>query len=342
MTACDLTLLSPRHLAITFLFNQIEPPDFSSTLTYAVLGPCDQNRLAKLRAACPQAHLTHFATVDDANAGDDHVGIDVLVIGELWSRIDATARTAMSQAINAKLAPEGIVILEYDTMPGAAMAAVVERLTLFNKAADQKGDIEFATRVRDSRSNFFAVNPQAQSALAAFQGTTTAPAAGYPVSFRSAASELSAIGLEYAGPVRLADAIPRFNFSKTAAKILTDEPDLILRETYKDFFLNRARRWDMFARNPQRIDPQAAAQRIAAMPFVTTADSSAIETATLQTAFADIKLNDAAKHVFAGLAQGPASALELAQRNAPGCENVWASVDSILVLLAMNVIAPVP
>ncbi|MSO96808.1 MAG: hypothetical protein EXR11_01115 [Rhodospirillaceae bacterium] len=342
MTACDLTLLSPRRLAITLLFNQIEPPDFSGTLTYAVLGPCDQNRLAKLRAACPQAQVTHFVTVNDTDIGDDRARIDVLVIDELWSRLDTDARTAMSRAIKTKLAPEGVVILDYDTTPGASVAAAVKRLALANNAADRISGIDFAARVRDSRSNFFAVNPQAQSALAAMQGASPAPAAGHALSFRCVASELGAIDLAYAGPVRLADAIARFNFSKTAAKMLADEPDLIARETIKDFFLNRARRWDIFARNPRRIDQQKAAQRIAAMPFITIADSSALETAALQTAFADIKLNEAAKCVFAGLAQGSASAMELAQRSLPGCENVWASVDSILVLLAMNVIAPVP
>lgn len=217
------------------------------------------------------------------------------------------------------------IIVAYPTAPGATLPAVI---TTYG--------FDLADKALAAGSLFFKTNPVAADLL---EGMRDRPLSVLePLSFKLVADALATHGLSFVGPARLADAVTKLNFSPEAAALLQAEHNIIVRETKKDLMLDRGFRIDIFARAPRRLDPQTAAQTIAAMTFRTM--RSEIDKLTLLTAYAEIKPTDHARRVFTALTQGPASSVQLAERNAD-CPDVWRNMEAMLALAAMDAVEPV-
>ncbi len=236
--------------------------------------------------------------------------------------VEVRSRAALAQRTEL---PD-VVAVGYATPPGATLAAVIH-----------KSGFDLADRALAAGSLFFKTNPAAAEMLEGMRGRPLDEPFEL-FAFKDMHAALGALGFSFVGPARMADAIAKLNFSRAAMDLLQAETDVVLREMKKDLMLNRGHRIDIFARNPQRLEPQDAAQRIAQMTFKTL--RADIDKLGLITAYAEIKPTDHARRVFAALLPGPASAAQLTQR-APDCPDVWRNMEAMLALAAMEAVEPV-
>lgn len=314
--------LRPSAIGIALAFADIEAPDFAGPFTYAEANPGQPAHYTAFAAAYPQAT---FVKADTAS-----MDIDVLALNRVWSWVGDEQRLALAALMRERLKPGGVVVVDYATPPGAVLPAVLQRAGL-----------EMAEAARDAGSLFFKANPQASAILDAMRGRPT-EVLFQAFSFPEINKTMNECGLAYAGSARLADAITKLNFSKEATELLRAEPDLVIRELKKDLMLNRGHRCDIFVRDPVYVGTGGGAEHIARTVFRPVLPPGKIDALSLITAYAEIKPTARARSVFAALAQGPASAMDLAGRRAAGCENVWANVEAMLALMAMDAVAPLP
>lgn len=321
--------LKPSAIATALAFAEIAPPNFTAPFCVVEIGNSAGQIAPAYAADYPHGQFISHDVQNFDIARDIPSTIDVLILNQAWSHIDAATRSKLTALMTQKLKPQGVLVIDYATPPGAALPQVLHRYGL-----------ELAAQAQEAQSLFFKANPYAVELLEGMQGRPLGTHL-QATSFQQMHDHLGTCGLTFAGAARMADAIPKVNFSTAAMGLLQNEPDVVLHEMKKDMLLNRGHRCDLFVRAPQPMTSAAAAERIARTVFAPIIASEKIETLTLLTAYAEIKLNDNAKRVFGALKNGPASAVQLAQRM-PGFENIWATVDAMVVLMAMDAISPQP
>ncbi|MBL8630321.1 MAG: methyltransferase regulatory domain-containing protein [Rhodospirillaceae bacterium] len=316
----------PASLAISLLYAEVAPPDFTRAFHCVVVG-METQTVDGLRARYPSGAFTALTSQTIASAPDE---IDILVLKSVWSSSDDATRAALVRIVAEKLNPTGLAVIDYATAPGTAMPAVLRRIGL-----------DLGEKAQAAQSLFFKTNPLTTQLLDTMRGRPMGTHF-HVSSFQDMARTMTDVELHYVAPAKLVDAILKVNFAREAALLLHNEPDVVLREMKKDLMLNRGYRCDIFMRQPQKLDSQKAAERIARTVFAVSLAPEKIEKLALLTAYAEIKPTDSARRVFEILGKGPASALDLAQRRIMGCEDVWKNVDAMMVLMAMDAITPQP
>ncbi len=315
--------LDPAMIRVALLHAEIAPPDVSTPFRYIEIGP-GNTAFSALAAQYPSGEFIGLTPAEIQRAPDH---IDILVLNSVWTSSDEATRNALQMLLNNV---RGLVVIDYATSPGAHIPAALRRIGL-----------ELGEKAEAAQSLFFKTNPLATQMLDAMRGRPLGDHF-HITPFKDMAATMHAAGLTYTAPAKLVDAILKVNFARDAALLLHNEPDVVIREMKKDLMLNRGHRCDIFVRHPQTLDRQDAGVQIARTVFATTLAPEKIEKLTLLTAYAEIKPTESARRMFEVLSKQPSSALELAQGRVLGCEDVWKNVDAIMVLMAMEAIAPQP
>ncbi|HEY1999353.1 class I SAM-dependent methyltransferase [Paraburkholderia sp.] len=207
-------------------------------------------------------------------ARDDLPEFDFIGMHGIWTWVSEENRKVIVDFLRRKLKTGGVVYLSYNTPPGwAAMMPLRDLMNLHFRqetlsgpdeagAADTaagetrvharvKAALEFARQVFATQPGYALVNPMLADRLDALSRENPHYLAHeyfnrdwQPVSFAEVAGSFDAAGLHYAGPADYRDQIDEINLTAAQRVMLEGIADPGLRETARDFCVNRSLRRD--------------------------------------------------------------------------------------------------
>ena len=284
--------LAPTALRHVATLNRVAPPPVAGGFRYLELG-CGLGRsLTTLAAANPQGEFVgvdinpeHTAAVakDIATAGLDNARVitggfgtlpadlgtfDFVALHGVWSWVAPHVRDEILAVTRRHLAPGGLMIVSYNSMPGWAHLQPIRGI-LRQYAALRQGDsvqrirdaLAYLVFIRDKHAKDFEDNPRA----AAYVDALLKQDARYLVHeylndhwtsfyFAEVAGAFAGAGLAFVGSLPVYTNFwdlcvrPEFHelFRTTTNRLVT--------EAHKDFCANTAFRWDVYAREPRLMN----------------------------------------------------------------------------------------
>ncbi|MEZ5899118.1 MAG: class I SAM-dependent methyltransferase [Hyphomicrobiaceae bacterium] len=209
---------------------------------------------------------------------------DIITAPGIWSWISQENRAAVVEILQKHLAPGGIFFLTYNAMPGMAAVVPLQQLLRLhgdlvspNVGAYQQWNaaMRFASRLGQcDDGGYFTETPFARHTLKDIESTNPLyniheymGRNWHPSFFSDVASSLEPSGLRYVGSARLIEHASDESFSEPARDLLQEIDDPILRETTRDFLLNKTFRSDIFAKGIVRLSPQTRRDKLATQNF---------------------------------------------------------------------------
>ncbi len=199
----------------------------------------------------------------------------------IWSWISDANRAVIVDFVRRKLRVGGVLYISYNTQPG--WAATVPMRDLLVEHAQVMGSpgqgsasridasMAFAQRLMDCNPQYAQANPQMAVRLKRMQGMNRNYLAHeyfnrdwQPMSFAGMAHWLAPAKLSYACSAHYIDHLPALNFSAAQHALLLEQPDLMFRETVRDFVINQQFRRDYWVKGPRRLSSTAQAQALRA------------------------------------------------------------------------------
>jgi len=347
--------LSPAHLRFATLLGGVEAAD-AAPYTYYELGCGNGYSTALHAAANPQGRFcgvdfnpTHIHNAQklaqDAGIGNvrfleksfaellqaDLEDADFIALHGVWSWIGDEQRGQLLEFIRRRLKPGGIVYLSYNSLPGLAQVAPLQRL-LNEHAGTGAGErmekvrrsIDFAARLQQAGARFFALNPVAAGRLADmgkhdphYVAHEYYNANWTPFFHADVARALAGAKLAYAASATLIDNFEQFILSPEMAKLAAEPGDRSLAETVKDFARNQVFRRDVYTRGAPKAAPPQLDAMLARSRFALIRPRSACRMKSATPAGEVTLQPEAYAPVLDALARGPMSFEQLAQ--APEC-----------------------
>ncbi|SDI75125.1 class I SAM-dependent methyltransferase [Paraburkholderia phenazinium] len=211
-------------------------------------------------------------------ARDDLPDFDFIGMHGIWSWVSDENRALLADFIQRKLKTGGVLYLSYNTQPGwTAMLPVRElmhqhfQLATLNESqsgvlgeermqARIKSAVGFAQAVFAAQPGYAVVNPLLAERVEALSGESATYLAHeyfnrdwHPMSYLQAASSLIAAGLTYGGSADYRDHVDALNLTAAQRTLLAEIADTGLRETTRDFCVNRSLRRDYWVKNPRTL-----------------------------------------------------------------------------------------
>jgi SAM-dependent methyltransferase len=287
--------LAPSWLGLVALLGGLEAPDSGEPFNYYELG-CGNGLSTLLHAAVhPHARFTgvDFNPTHIHNAqrlaretgaanvrfleksfaelaeGDD-ADIDMVCLHGVWSWIAEEPRRQIVEFIRRRLKPGGLVYLSYNSLPGLAQVAPLQRL-LIEHAELGGGDslermqrtLAFAARLEKAGAAYFRANPLAKARLDRLGGHDPRYLAHEylnanwtPFYHADVARDLAAAKLAFAGSAELIDNFNQFALAPAIAELIADLRDRTAVETIKDYARNQVFRRDVYARGAPQAGPR--------------------------------------------------------------------------------------
>jgi SAM-dependent methyltransferase len=210
---------------------------------------------------------------------DDLPDFDFIGMHGIWSWISDEDRALIVEFIRRKLKAGGVLYLSYNTQPGwAAMLPVRElmqrhfQISSVSEPHDDTGAeeraqtrikaaVDFARAVFATQPGYALANPLLAERVDALSGENPNYLAHeyfirdwHPMSFLQVASSLVAAGLTYGGSADYRDHVDEINLNPAHRALLADIADTSLRETVRDFCVNRSLRRDYWIKAPRTLN----------------------------------------------------------------------------------------
>ena len=266
-----------------------------------------------------------FASLPDLNLP----ACDFIAMHGVWSWINAENRAHIVKYIEAKLKPGGVLYVSYNALPGSAAVLPVRELMMAEFARAQgtvpqriAAAIAMADSVKAVGGGFFADNPLAAHR---FEELKAQPAnylaheyfnadwqAFY---FQDVARTFASAGLQFVSQADLFVSVDDFHFVPSTRLELQRIQDPTLRETYRDFAIDRQFRADLYIRPTQTSE--SAGKQLSTTPFFASVPPDRVGAVEIKTAFGKVapplKEGEA---VLKALWQRPLNVRELSQNAA--------------------------
>lgn len=198
--------------------------------------------------------------------------MDCIVMHGVYSWVSPALRQAIVRFIERRLKPGGVVYVSYNTLPGWAPLLPLRELFHLHasRVADPgsgaagrlQGALDFIGRLAACEGGYVQSHPAVAERLrhAQVEGPNYAlheyvGPDSHPLYFHQVAAEFEAAGLSFAAPALLAEQVDAACVPEELAALLQSTPDPVLRETLRDYGLNRAFRRDLFVRGGRRWRP---------------------------------------------------------------------------------------
>jgi SAM-dependent methyltransferase len=368
-------MLAPAWLDHVALVAGIEPPARRGGFAWCDLG-CGQGITAIILAAthpggvfhgidAMPAHIGHarclaaaagvtnarFHAVDFAAAADLALPrFDYVVAHGVYTWVDASGRLALRRFIDCQLAPEGLVYVSYNAMPGWAGDLPFQRL-LRQLAGTAAGDS--ACRVAAAVDSIRALAAQAPALAASFiVGELSKRPEDYPASYlvheflhrawqplyvTELRADMATIGLTPVGSATLIENFDDLVLGEAAREQLAAIANADLRELVRDYFLDQRFRCDVFARGNRRLDGEERERRLLAGGLALARPPATMRFATTTPRGRIGYDGPAARAIVAALACGPRIPADLA----PDLRDRRDLLDGVLKLCAGGDAMPV-
>jgi len=217
---------------------------------------------------------------------DDLPDFDYIGMHGIWSWISAENRAVIVDFIRRKLKLGGVLYLSYNSLPGWTAMQPVRELMHRHFQGDEvrladTTDTASASASQSMEARIAAAVAFAQTVLATQPGyaqdypglgerldTLAGESAAYlaheyfnrdwqPMAFAQVAAMLTDADLAYAGSAHYRDHVDALNLSAAQMTLLAGIPDIVLRETTRDFCVNQAFRRDYWLKAPQLLTESA-------------------------------------------------------------------------------------
>lgn len=216
---------------------------------------------------------------------DDLPQFDFIALHGIWSWISETNRAVIAGFIERKLKAGGVVYVSYNTQPGwAAVSPITELMAGFDAASNPPGigpaaridaALDFADKLMASGAVYGKANPQALEHLKRLRGHDRRYLAHeyfnrdwQPMSFARMRGWMEGARLQYGTSAHYLDHVPMLNLNAAQQALLAEIPDAGLRETARDFIVNRLFRRDYWVRGARRLAPSDRAERLRAQRVI--------------------------------------------------------------------------
>ncbi len=298
--------LEPGYLSYCTLLSGHLPPDTDSNFTYCELGCGNGLSTNIIASAWPNgqfygidfnpSHIVNGTRLA-ATAGLDNMKFleadfrglkdydlpefDFIVAHGVLSWINDENRHAIRDFVLKKLKPGGILYLSYNCLPGWASAMPIREL--MKKFADDTygSTIDKVTNAIQSvdaafktNQGFFHNNPMLQAKLDQIKsGNKNYIAHEYfnrdwqPFYHSDIATEFENAKVSFIGSAELYDTYLGLYANEQAQRLIQDSKNPMMKETLKDFYLNRMFRKDLFMRGSTKLLPKEQAEKMYATVF---------------------------------------------------------------------------
>lgn len=284
--------LSPLAIGYVAALNGLRPPDLSGPFRYLELGCGFGRTLTTLAAANPLGEFVavdlnpvhteaidrivaaggltnvRVVTADFAHLPEDLGTFDFITLHGVLSWVSAGVRQQVADIARTRLAPGGLLLASYNTQPGWSHLQPI-RAILRQYAALLEGDslqrmdkaVGYLVYLRDQHARYFTENP----AAAAYVEKLTTMDRRYlvheylhdhwsPFYFGDIAELFGGADLGFVGSLPVLTNFWDLCVAPEFYDLFRDSNDRIVLETHKDFCANTMFRWDIYTRQPQRLD----------------------------------------------------------------------------------------
>lgn len=195
---------------------------------------------------------------------------DFIGIHGIWSWISDENRSVIVNFIRGKLKVGGVLFISYNTLPGWAAFAPMRHLMTVHAdtiGADGhgivsriNGAIEFTDKLLDTNPSYARVNPQIADRINKIKGHERQYLAHeyfnrdwHPMHFATIADWLKSAKLQFACSAYYLDHIETLNLTQDQLAFLKDIPDLMFRESTRDFMVNQQFRKDYWIKGARKL-----------------------------------------------------------------------------------------
>lgn len=249
----------------------------AACLPAAEVWGCDFNpgQIAHARGLAAAADLSNLRLEEmsfqefAANPPADCPMFDVITLHGIYSWISAENRAAIVRILADRLAPGGVVYVSYNSMPGWAAMAPVQRL-LREHANRHPGRsdrqvreaLQFVSGLQAAGAQFFSAHPSLAARLDALPRMHPHYLAHeylnghwHPLYHADVVAELAVAKLSYVTSAHGVDTLDGGVLPPALVEAIRQAPDPVMAQTIRDFAINQAFRRDVFVRGPVPMTP---------------------------------------------------------------------------------------
>lgn len=233
------------------------------------------------------AHLHDDAFADFAKR-PDLPDFDFIALHGIWSWISDENRHVIVDFIRKKLKVGGVLYISYNTQPGwAAFAPMRHLMTEHAEVLGSEGRgivsridgaLEFAEKLIATNPLFSRANPLVGDRLKKMKEHNRHYLAHeyfnkdwHPMHFATMADWLESAKLQFACSAHYIDHIDSVNLTAAQQTFLAEVPDLMFRETVRDFMVNQQFRRDYWIKGARKMDAVQQTQALRSQRVLLTA-----------------------------------------------------------------------
>ncbi|WP_019701374.1 methyltransferase regulatory domain-containing protein [Paracidovorax oryzae] len=283
--------------------------------------------------------------------------MDCIVMHGVYSWVSPALRQAIVRFIERRLKPGGVVYVSYNTLPGWAPLLPLRELFYLHAsrvaspesgAAEQlQGALDFIGRLSTCEGGYVQAHPAVAERLRHAQAEGPNYALheyvgpdSHPLYFHQVAAEFEAAGLSFAAPALLAEQVDAACVPEELAALLESTADPVLRETLRDYGLNRSFRRDLFVRGAQALAPVERTERMLEREWLLAAPRDALPSCAALKLVGHWLGEEACSDLLDALCEGPVRLRDLMDRPLPGGLSAQSVHEALLLLSSSGVVMP--
>jgi SAM-dependent methyltransferase len=229
--------------------------------------------IARGRVLAAEAGITNLQLIEASFAEMNEPGapalpqFDYITLHGVFTWISPENRREIVRFLARHVKPGGVVYVSYNAMPGWTMALPLQRLLLDHASTEKaRSDraveraIAFAKSMQQAGARAFAdpaifekLEKEIERGQIAYLAHEYLNENWLPLYHADVAREMQEAKLSFVASASLLENYPDLTLSADQRAMLEAVSDPVQRETYKDFFLARSFRRDVFVRGPRRL-----------------------------------------------------------------------------------------
>lgn len=299
--------LNPLRVKLAFLFKGLEFPEIGTACELGYGQGLGSNMLAaasKISWWGTDFNPSHAAFAQELEAisgarlfdesfaefcsRTDLPDFDFIALHGIWTWISNENRAIIIDFIRRKLKVGGVVYLSYNTLPGWSTPAPLRHLMSEYKAkmsapgegivSNLENALQFTQKLFDSDPLWSKANP---TVVQRFEKAIKPQNKHYlaheylnghwdPLYFASMVEWLEPTKMQFACSANILDAVDAINLSAEQQSLLSEIPDLMFRQSIRDFMVNQQFRKDYWVKGSRKMSPLQQLEKIRSLRFILT------------------------------------------------------------------------